>query len=91
MLLLIVPQSAEAGFALESRVNEAFRGAFEKNPTRTENDYWRGRVVRREKKTFNALLGAMFYHKALGKTIGNSSGKTVKVNVSASAKADTKK
>lgn len=59
---------------LGSRVNEAFRSVFHRNPTVTENTYWLGRVVRGEKATFGALQGAMFYHKALGQTVGNSSG-----------------
>ncbi|MEX0650078.1 MAG: SpoIID/LytB domain-containing protein [Candidatus Andersenbacteria bacterium] len=51
---------------LVSRVNEAFRTAYGKNPTPTENLYWAGRVVRGEKKTYEALLGAMYYQKAGG-------------------------
>ncbi len=56
---------------LDSRVNEAFRTAFGRNPTADENGYWLGRVVRKEKITFNSLLGAMYYHKAIGKTTGS--------------------
>lgn len=59
--------------SLESRVNEAFRSVYKKNPSSKENVYWLGRVVRREKRTFEALRGAMFYHRARGKTIGSSS------------------
>jgi peptidoglycan hydrolase-like amidase len=66
--VLATPSYAQG---LEDRVNEAFRGVFTRNPTRVENDYWRGRVVRGEKTTFEALRGAMFYHRALGKTIGD--------------------
>ncbi len=55
---------------LESRVNEAFRSVFGRNPTAAENNYWRDRVVKKEKTTYDALRGAMFWHKALGKTIG---------------------
>lgn len=51
---------------LESRVNEAFRVVFKRNPTAAENTYWAGRVVRGEKKTYEALLGAMYYQKSLG-------------------------
>ncbi len=57
---------------LESRINEAFRGVFGRSPTKTENEYWRGRVVRKEKNTFKSVRGAMFYHKARGKTKGSS-------------------
>lgn len=63
---------------LESRVNEAFRSVHRRNPTGAENVYWLGRVVRREKKTYAALQGAMFYHKAKGKTTGGASATTTK-------------
>lgn len=70
---------------LESRVNEAFRSVFRKNPTAVENIYWLGRVVRKEKRTFESLRGAMYYHKALGKTMGSSdkaSGTRIKTSSS---------
>ena len=57
---------------LSSRVNEAFRAVYGKNPTPQENTYWLGRVVRKEKNTFEALLGAMGYQKNAGNTIGES-------------------
>lgn len=57
---------------LESRVNEAFRGVYGKSPTGAENTYWLGRVVKGEKTSFAALQGAMFYHKARGKTVGSA-------------------
>lgn len=57
---------------LTSRVNEAFRSVFRRNPIVKENQYWLGRVFRGEKKTYEALRGAMFYHKARGRTMGQS-------------------
>jgi len=71
-VLLALPASAWAApeQALTARVNEAFRAAFSRNPRAEENVYWLGRVVRGEKATFNALVGAMYYHKALGQTMG---------------------
>ena len=57
---------------LESRVNEAFRSVHGRNPAGAENVYWLGRVVRGEKKTYTTLQGAMFYHKARGKTMGSA-------------------
>jgi len=79
-IFVAVPGAQAAG--LTSRVNEAFRGAFGRNPTPTENAYWLGRVTRGEKTTFAALQGAMLYQKAGG------AGKTA--NVSAGAVAGTK-
>lgn len=65
LFVLVAPTEA-AG--LDSRVNESFRGPFIRNPTVQENTYWRGRVA--DKKTFEALQGAMFFHKAQGRTMG---------------------
>lgn len=70
---LMVGMIADAK-TLDSRVNEAFRSVFRRNPTGSENVYWLGRVVRKEKNTYQALQGAMFFHKAIGKTVGSSSG-----------------
>jgi len=64
-VLWVMPAQA-AG--LGSRVNEAFRSVYGRNPTVRENKYWLGRVE--DKKVFEALRGAMFYHKARGKTTG---------------------
>ena len=66
---LSVPDQVIA-VGLEARVNEAFRGAFGRNPSPAENVYWLGRVVRKEKTTFEGLIGAMFYQKAIGRTVG---------------------
>ncbi len=70
-IALLSPSVHAAG--LESRVNEAFRSVFSRNPTPTENAYWAGRVARKEKNTFTALQGAMFFHKAQNTTVGGSS------------------
>lgn len=83
LLLLAMPAQA-AG--LESRVNEAFRGVFGRNPSHGENSYWLGRVVRKEKTTFNALQGAMAYHKGLGAAVGEKTA--AKVATVAGAKSD---
>lgn len=72
---------------LESRVNEAFRTVFGRNPVRDENDYWRDRVIRKEKRTFEELRGAMWYHKARGQTKG-SSGRPTSASVSVPKSAD---
>ncbi|MEX1112696.1 MAG: SpoIID/LytB domain-containing protein [Candidatus Andersenbacteria bacterium] len=72
---------------LTSRVNEAFRSVYAKNPVPTENTYWLGRVVRGEKKTYESLRGAMLYHKALGQTIG-SSGASAPASTSVPASSD---
>lgn len=50
--------------ALVGRVSEAFLQVFGKNPTATEKAYWQKRVTAGEKKTYDALVGAMYYQKA---------------------------
>ncbi len=61
---------------LGGRVNEAFLGVFGRNPTPQENSYWLDRVAKGEKRTFAELQGAMFYHQALGKTVGSAPQRT---------------
>jgi len=56
---------------LSSRVNEAFRAVYRHNPSAKENIYWLTRVVRGDKTSFTALTGAMYFHKAEGKTTGS--------------------
>ena len=58
---------------LGSRVNEAFRSVHSKNPNGVENIYWLGRVVRKEKTSYESLRGAMYFHKARGATMGGAS------------------
>ncbi len=82
VFLSYVPTVQAAG--LDSRVNEAFRAVFYRNPTAVENIYWLGRVVRKEKRTFVALKGAMSFHKALGKTVGSASSSSGGTSVKAS-------
>jgi|GEM_PF-2505318 hypothetical protein len=67
---LTLGMSAQAK-TLDSRVNEAFRSVFSRNPTGAENIYWLGRVVRKEKNTYEALRGAMYFHKAQGNSMGS--------------------
>ena len=57
--------------ALLGRVNEAFEQAFGEFPTPAESLYWQKRVASGEKKTYDALLGAMYYQKAIGRTRQN--------------------
>ena len=75
--LLMMAGPVDAG-TLESRVNEAFRGVYRRSPTAIENAYWLGRVVRGEKKTFEALRGAMFYGLAQGKTMSSAQAQGIK-------------
>lgn len=81
--MIVLPHTVHAA-GLESRVNEAFRSVFGRNPSVTENTYWLGRVVRKEKTTFEGLRGAMFYHRALGKTVGDAVSATAKITSSGS-------
>jgi len=70
---------------LVSRVNAAFRVVYGRNPNVNENSYWAGRVTSGEKKDWNALLGAMFYQKGQGLSVG-----TRKTSTKAGSKAVTK-
>jgi hypothetical protein len=78
--------SPVAAASLESRVNEAFRAVYGRNPTAAENGYWLGRVVRKEKKTFNALVGAMHYQKSKSATVGSATGSSPTGSSSESSK-----
>lgn len=66
-----VPQIVGAAEPAD-RVNEAFRSVYGSNPTPAENKAWADRVVKGEKKTFEALQGAMGYQKARGKRVPNA-------------------
>jgi hypothetical protein len=52
--------------ALTDQINQAYRQAYGKNPTVSEWTYWAGRVQRGEKKTYEALVGAMYFQKGVG-------------------------
>jgi hypothetical protein len=62
LLLLLVALPAQA--ALLDRVNEAFESVYQRLPSFFEWQYWAERVQRGEKKTYEALVGAMGYQKA---------------------------
>lgn len=66
-LLLILPGLTLAA-GLVDQVPKAFEVVFGKKPTATELAYWKGRVTSGEKKTYEALVGAMSYQKARGST-----------------------
>jgi len=84
-------QTAHAEKNLSSRVNESFRQVYGSNPTPTENLYWLGRVVRKEKTSYTALVGAMAYHKARGTRVGSvSTSKKVNGTSTTAATAATK-
>jgi peptidoglycan hydrolase-like amidase len=70
LALGVLAKPAEAA-SLSPRVNEAFRSVWGRNPNVPENIYWLSRVVAGDKKTFEELQGAMFYHKGIGLTIGD--------------------
>ena len=79
-----LPVSAAA--PLESRVNETFRSVFGRNPSATENTYWAERVVRKEKTTFEALQGAMYYQKAQGQAVGSASSSAKRTSSTAASR-----
>lgn len=84
-ITLVLPGAVQAK-ALTDRVNEAFRVVYGRNPIVSENQYWLGRVVRGEKTTFEALMGAMYFHKAIGQTLGsNPTAASASRSVSATA------
>ena len=82
-----------ASAALFERVNEAFGEVYGRDPSRPEWDYWAGRVVRGEKKTYQDLVGAIAFGKAKNKemvlgVVSKPSGSVVVA--SASFKTDQK-
>lgn len=70
LTLFLLPSFAHA--ALIDRVNEAFRAVYNRTPSQTEWTYWAGRVQRGEKKTFEALLGAIAYQRDHTSAISNT-------------------
>lgn len=71
--------------ALVGRVNEAFVATWGRLPNPAESTYWIARVASGEKKTYEALVGAMAYQKARGSTMA------AKSSAPASAKATADK
>jgi len=66
LFLLLVALPADA--ALFNDINQAFSEVHGRNPTTNEWNYWANRVVRGEKKTYAALVGAIGFQKAKGQT-----------------------
>lgn len=64
-ILLLLPADVHAA-GLVDRVPEAFTHAFGRQPTAAEKTYWTLRVSGKEKTTFDALLGAMYFAKSKG-------------------------
>lgn len=62
ILLFTAPTFADA--ALLERVNEAFQVVHGRDPIFSEWEYWARRVHSGDKKTFEALAGAIAFHKA---------------------------
>lgn len=61
--VLIAPTAALAA-TLRERIPEAFKTVYGRQPTPTELIYWQGRIDRKEKTTYQALVGAMGYQKS---------------------------
>lgn len=61
---LLFPLVADA--ALIDQVNQAFRAVHGRTPTVSEWTYWAGRVQRKEKTTYAALVGAIAYQRGAG-------------------------
>ncbi len=64
--LLLLAQPAEA--ALFNDINQAFSEVHGRNPSPSEWEYWANRVVRGEKKTYSALVGAIGFQRDKGQT-----------------------
>ncbi len=64
--VMLSPTFASA--ALIDDVNKAFRQIYGRNPNVSEWQYWAGRIQRKEKTSFNALVGAMAYQNGVGAT-----------------------
>lgn len=74
LIFFSLPSSALAA-GLVDQVPAVFETVFGKKPTASELAYWKKRVTSGEKKTYDALLGAMGYQKSKGGT-GVVSAKT---------------
>ena len=53
-----------ADAALIDNINKGFREVYGRTPTQSEWAYWAGRIQRKEKTTYTALVGAMGFQKA---------------------------
>lgn len=62
--LLIAVSSNAFAAGLIDQVPQAFTKVYGRAPTASEKTYWNGRVTSKEKKTYNELVGAMYYAKA---------------------------
>jgi hypothetical protein len=60
-------QACQVAAGLTPKINAAHRSTFGRNPTPPEHTYWLGRVQRCEKRTFEALLGAMRWQQLHGR------------------------
>ncbi|HBE89610.1 MAG TPA: hypothetical protein DDW41_00170 [Candidatus Andersenbacteria bacterium] len=67
LLLLSPPLVADA--ALIDQINQAFREAYGRLPTGSEWTYWAGRINRGEKKSYQELMGAIYFQKGIGGSI----------------------
>ncbi|MEX1997843.1 MAG: hypothetical protein WEA04_04185 [Candidatus Andersenbacteria bacterium] len=65
-LIVIAFTALPARAALLDQVNAAFSSVYNRLPSYTEWEYWAQRVQRGEKKTYEALVGAMGYQKIHG-------------------------
>lgn len=84
MLFIALITSAQPALAvLVDHINEAFAAVYGRAPSTSEWAYWAGRVQRGEKKTFEALVGAMGYQRAHRHVLGAVS---VAPNVAAATK-----
>lgn len=88
LALVLLVAALPAHGALLDRVNEAFRSVYGRPPAPDEWARWAARVQRGEKKTYEALAGAMGYQKARPQVLG---AVTVAPQVAGAAKFATDK
>jgi hypothetical protein len=87
-ILLMVSPSFASG-ALIDDVNKGFRQVYGRNPNISEWQYWAGRIQRKEKTSYAALVGAMAYQRGVGVTTVQTTAVSAKsVATSKSFKAD---
>ncbi len=87
-LVVSIATARPAQAALIDQVNTAFESVYGRLPTFPEWKYWADRVIRGDKKTYDALAGAMGYHKARGNGVVLASRSAAQVPAAATFKAD---
>ena len=87
LILLSLPLVTDA--ALIDQINQAFREVYGRIPSTSEWSYWAMRVNRGDKKSYQALVGAIAFQKGVGgTTVGTSSLSASNVSTAKSFKVE---